>query len=342
MRVNIKRSGKVFSTLLMLVALNSGFAVAQAGAPLEVYRFRPQRVGLGSTAVRLLRGLKTPVLYDVTLDSNRVTTLLPHAMEPRLERPDAGKIQKVLLTDSFMNGLKSVLRKAKNKTDITASAELAALFSEFQTHNFTITSDVFTFAKSGKTRMLDSLSKHAIISKNLHDVRFAGQMWRDGTKLCLNANSGTYMKKRKSAGMSEEPDHAKAIQLLTPIFAPALKVIECREIAPGFGGSEALDQAQKAELAVLNAESIEVDQIADSDREVFQAALTNARLAAAHAYEVSEAAIVAQENSDKNRAEYLRLDLVAAEAAAKAKEMRKIIEKILERALHSSGSGPAN
>lgn len=342
MKSNIRPFNLAFASVMMSTTLFSSFASASEGTPLEVYRLRPQRIGLASSGVRLLRGLKTPIIYDVTLDSRVVTALLPVAMEPRLVRADAGKFEKKVNTPGFINEVKEVLRESKKRTDITDSSGLAALLPNFQTHNFVITSDAFTFGKAGKAKMLDKFSKHAMISKDLQDVRFAGQMWRDGVTLCLNGNSGTYMKKRKSAGLSEEPDTELVIQILSPVFAPALTVLECRMIAPGFGGHEALDQAQKAELSVKLGEAALAAGVLAPESEKLTNAITNARIAAVDAHAASKAALLAAKTKHQAREEYLRLDLVAAEAAAHAKEMRKKIEKILEKAAKARGLDTLN
>lgn len=309
---------------------------AGQNSPLEVYRVRPQTVGVGSAVIKLIRPQGTPLLYDVALDATQVETTFPEVMEPRLVRPDVSKLSRLFRSSQgLIKSLKHSLRRVKEETGIVDAAGLADLFRESSSHTYTITGHTLTFANTGPAPGVDFLSKHVLISEDLHDVRFAGQMWKQGELLCVNGNSGTYVKKRGASGLNKAPKLQTVVAFLTPLFSPALKVTECRAIAPSFGSSESLDQAQKAEIAVQKAQQYleseaELSSVLSSEIQAeLKTAMETTTLAAALAFAASENAHLTHRERLADPDAYLELDRLAADAADAAKEARKKIEKLL-------------
>ena len=113
---------------------------AGQNSPLEVYRVRPQTVGVGSAVIRLIRPQGTPLLYDVALDATQVETTFPEVMEPRLVRPDVSKLSQFFRSSQgLIRSLKHSLRRVKEETGIVDAAGLADLFRESSAHTYTIT-----------------------------------------------------------------------------------------------------------------------------------------------------------------------------------------------------------
>jgi hypothetical protein len=198
-----------------------------------------------------------------------------------------------------------------------------------QPYNYALTRHHFSFAKTGPAFGDDLLSKHSVISPAYLDVRFAGQMWRRNDTLWFNANSGTYLKKRKqSSGLNPAPDPERMIPVMHNIFGGSVTVIFCTDIAPRFGADEAIDQAEKALNAAKKAETkaalIKEHQMANALRELALAARSRSK-------EAISAAKTAK-TFRSNQSAYLEADHKAGIAAMEAKKARKIIEKALEEA----------
>jgi hypothetical protein len=318
----------------LAIAVTLPFADASlAGSGLEVRKIRPQRIGLKATIFRAVDGFHTPLIYTVTLRPDEVNALLPNALAPRLDRPETGlggKLRQLSRSEGFIRWVRDALHSAEKPTDIVDDAGVAGLFREERSpHTFTISSDGFAFAETGPELNHDVISKHVMIATDFKDVRFAGQFWREGSRLCYNGNSGTYMKHRKEAGLNRAPKDKAALPILQPIFEPSLKVELCGVIAPHFGSSEALDQGEKAITSAELAEAaIARDPSAENADELLAAAVS-ARQGAEEAFLASRNAAWKKKDRRKHPEIYAELDRQAAEAAYEAKRRRKVIEKIL-------------
>lgn len=327
--------------LLPLWALFGIFVtLAPVGAQeLEVRQFHPRRIGVGSALVKGV-SRQTPQVFEVALDPKTVDEVLPAPIEPRLRRPPekfADRLTSVFTTPLFIRTMNKILRRVEGASEITTREKLRDHFEDFNTHTYAITGSGFAFAETGPRFGQDLVSKHAIIAEDFLDVRYAGQFWRDGGKLCFNSNSGTYIKKRKRSDLDPAPDYQAAMTVLKAVFEPALKVEYCREIAPWFGADEAIDQAQKGIAAAVDAETLADTPGTPADVAAKARDLAGkAREKADLAYDASAAAsqaegLYAQSPEDAAaRARFFELDLKAAEAAATVKKARKKIEKLLD------------
>jgi hypothetical protein len=328
-----KRSASVW-----LILGTFGLSSTALGQEIRVEEFRPARIGAGSLLIKGIHHFHAPHVYEVALDSKTVDQVLPSPIEPRLQRPPAkfmDRVSAAFRTPLFIRTIHKILRRVETTSDITSREELRDHFEDFNTHTYAITGSGFAFAETGPRFGQDLVSKHAIIAEDFRDVRYAGQFWRDGNKLCFNSNSGTYIKKRKSGDLDPAPDYQAAMTVIKAVFEPALKVEYCREIAPWFGANEAIDQAQKAIAAAIDAETL-ADTAGKSAEVVAKAwdLAGKARAKADLAYDAASAAsqaegAYAQTPEDAVvRAHFFELDLKAAEAAADAKKARKKIEKL--------------
>lgn len=332
-----------FSQMLALIFLPASSAF---GAPLHVTELRPDH-DCGGFFVRLIAGFQTPQIFEVRLDPALVDSILPNRLEPRLVRNEPGMMGK--LSDAARNPkvieeFKGEIRETKKVLPIYDAENLATLFPDRRAHTFAVTGSHFSFAPTGPAKTIDQVSKHVIVSHDINDVRFAGQIWRDGKILCYSGNSGTFMKKRdKNPAMqlTAAPDPKSLLPLLTSVFGAALKVKHCDRIAPGFGGAEALDQAEKALLAADAAElAAKTGTIPERAAKAVSAA-KKAREAAAEANAKAEAAErlekLAEESAKESseiqamvKADLVVADEAAAAAAEAAKEARKKADKAVK------------
>lgn len=318
-------------TLLLLCTLS---AQAQEA---DVRVYRPAKVGLGSLLVRGVNHFQQPLVYEVALNPQAVHEALPQPLEPRLKRPSEtmmDRIGAIFRTRIFMRTLNHVLRRVESPAGISTQQELRDHFGINETHTYAITGDAFAFARTGPQFGKDLVSKHAIIAEDFMDVRYAGQLWReDENTMCFNSNSGTFLKKRKSAGLTPAPEHEAAGKIVAAVFSPALTVKHCREIAPWFGADEAIDQAQKAIAAADEADALAEDVATVAEEARRLSAL--ARAEADRAYDAASAASEAEaayqrEATDETRQRFFELDRKAADAADSVQKYRKKIEKLTD------------
>ena len=332
------------STFVCFVFLASSAVIAD---PIKVTKLRPDK-DCGGFFVRLVAGIRTPHVYEVELDSKLVDSILPNKLEPRLQRDEPGimgKISDAARSPKLIQKFKDEIREKSQLVPVNGPEGLAALFPERQTHTFTVTGTHFSFAPTGPAKSIDQVTKHVVISHDLNDVRFAGQTWREGNTLCYSGNSGTFMKKRDqnpARKYNEAPEPELLVNVLAPIFGTALAIKHCDRIAPGFGGSEALDQAEKAVAAAEAAEQAakvaRIPERAAKARIAARGALAAADEAEQLAKAAEDAEAMLKKAMDKQdpeleglaRADLQTADERAAEGAEKAKDARKKAEKALK------------
>ena len=227
----------------------------------------------------------------------------------------------------FIQFTSSKLRAVEASRDTVPQTRLSALLVPMQPYNYALTRDHFSFAKTGPAFGADLLSKHSVISPTYLDVRFAGQMWRRSDTLWFNANSGTYLKKRKKTpSLNPAPEPELMMPVMRSLFGPSVIVVFCNDIAPRFGEVEAIDQAEKALKAAKKADAKATD-INDHER------VRQLRAAAAEGRKKADEAITASKevrHLSKNQPAYLDADKKAGIAAMQAKKARKVIEKLLD------------
>jgi hypothetical protein len=319
----------VYSFHLILAMVLSASGNAQDHS-LELEQLRPKRVGIGGIAARAINGFHTPVIYQVRLDRRLVDSLLPDSLVPRLQRGNKGlgaKVEKVALKPGFLRRMSGSLH-AVNKGAVTDPQQhFHELFQPMQPYNFALSGEGLSFARTGTGFGPNRVSKHAIISMSFQDIRFAGQLWRHGDTLWFNANSGTYMKKRKeSKGLNPAPSPDNMLYLMQSVFEPALTVAFTNELAPYFGYEEASDQGEKALAAAQKAEE-EAAKTTDQERAALLRSLAiTARLKAERALQAAKAVEAAKEGVPQ----YLEGDASAGRAAMEARQARKEIEKVLD------------
>jgi hypothetical protein len=156
-------------------------------------------------------------------------------------------------------------------------------------------------------------------------VRFAGQLWRTGDTLWLNAHSGTFLKKRKSSGLNEAPEPEAMMAVMRRTFEPAFTILYSDDVAPEFGKSEAIEQADKAIAAAEEAEAAAAEPDYATVADELNAAAAEAR---AKAKEAKEIAVLVPEAGETGFYEH---DRMAAKAASTARQARKNVEHLLEK-----------
>jgi hypothetical protein len=317
------RTGIIALALLMAACLTQGQTIT-------LVWLRPHRIGIGGILIHSISGFKTPVVYEVTHGHEAVDSLLPQPMTPRLRRNTPGMkgmMEKIFMKPVFIRFTSHKLRAVEAARASLPQQQLSELLVPMQPYNYALTHEHFTFARTGPAFGDYLLSKHSVISPTYLDVRFAGQMWRRNDTLWFNANSGTYLKKRKkSSGLNPAPEPERMIPVMRSIFGSSVTVVFCNDIAPGFGADEAIDQAEKALKAAKKADAkaavIKEPQLAAALRE-------SAAQARSRSNEAIRAA-KAVRTFRKYQADYLEADYKAGIAAMEAKKARKIIEKELE------------
>jgi hypothetical protein len=152
----------------------------------------------------------------------------------------------MFLKPGYLHWTSSVLRCAASSEGSLTKKRLAAIIPGRQPFCHVISGRRLSFTKTGLGFGIDRVSKHAVISPSLEDVRFARQLWHAGDTLWFNAHSGTFLKKRKSSGLNEAPGPEAMLAVMRQTFEPAFTVRYSDDVAPEFGKSEAIEQADKA------------------------------------------------------------------------------------------------
>ncbi len=318
---------------LYITALVFSFAAPQAPdaraneGVREVRTLHPHAIGIGGLLMRGFNRFQTPYVHEVLIDPARVTELLPVKLTPRLDRPDTSFFSGLFLKPAVMRELSRMLRGGKFFPSDTSSDAIAELLPNRSVHTYVLTGDRLTFAEAGLSFGKDKVSKHALIAIDFRDVRYSGQLWREGNTLCFNANSGTFMKKRKQMpGLEKAPKAEPMILIMKQIFEPTLKVSVCRETPPGFGAKEAYDQANKAMLAVYAAQAALKEKTACPGTEAkLKADLTETIRQADLTYADGKAVPLSKDDPS-----FWDLDVKAADAADRVQVYRKGLEELME------------